>query len=571
MNRPRIPLRSSMAVVVPALLTLVVVGALAWSAWSARREHRRAAEETVRDYARFAATLAASNVEAATERVLLYAFYGADLAEREGTAEPVPPRVLAANPPEAGRCASLYPGGRWFIRVAPDGAMEVEGPLGPELGRWLADTLAALQRSPTAGRHGNLFPPLGGEPVVAYRLRRDPAGRPVAAHALAHCFESAEGPVFEAARSTPLLPPGAAPGSDSLVTLSVTDPRGRVVYGEPAPGARGGSAAASGFLGTRPADPSGPLEGLVFSVSVPDAVAEALVAGGIPAGTGATWILVVLAACLGVATLVQVHRATALARARQQFVANVSHELRTPLQAVLLFAQLLRMRRASSEAKREEALRIIERETERLIGLVERVLAFTGSGDVPAETDAPEHTDLVEVVRDTVEAFRPLAEGEGVRVHVELPEDLPPVRGSPRALRQVVFNLLDNAVRHGPRGGGVEVRPRAEDGRVDLVVDDEGPGIPPRERERVWEPFVRLGGSGSGQESGSGIGLAVVRDAVEGMGGRAWIEEAPGGGTRVVVRLRAGVPVREDASSSEGVPGPATPTAAAPAAEAEPA
>lgn len=564
MDLRRASFRSSLAVVVPALLTLVVVGALAWSAWSARREHRRAAEETVRDYARFAATLAASNVEAATERVLLYAFYGAELAEREGSAEPVPPRVLAINPPEMGRCAARYPEGRWFVRVTPDGTMEVEGPLDPGLGRWLADTLSVLQRRTTPERHGNLFPSLGDEPVVAYRLRRDADGRPVEAHALAHCFEDAEGPVFDEARTTPLLPPAAPAGSDSLITLAVTDPRGRVLYGELGPdapgtgaaasGFRGTSAAPSGFLGTRPADPSGPLEGLVFSVSVPEPVAEALVAGGIPRGPGATWILVVLAACLGVATLVQVHRATALARARERFVASVSHELRTPLQAVLLFAQLLRMGRASSPAEREEALGIIERETERLVALVERVLAFAGSGDVPRESEAPERTDLAEVVRETVDAFRPLAEGEGVRVRVELPADLPPVRGSPRALRQVLFDLLDNAVRHGPRGQAVEVRARAEDGRVDLVVDDEGPGIPPRERERVWEPFVRLEGGGAGEGSGSGIGLAVVRDAVEAMGGRAWIEDAPGGGARVVVRLGADGPVPGDPPSSDDAP-----------------
>lgn len=525
---------SSFAVVLPVVLTLVVTVALAWSAWSARREHRRVAEETARAYATFAATLAAASADAAMEQVLLYAFYGADLADRRGSAEPVLPGTLATNPAEAGRCESHYPRGRWFARVAPDGETDIHGPLDPGLGRWLADTLVALQGRPDAARHGNLFPPEGGPPAIAYRLRRDEEGNPVEAHALAHCFESREGPVFEAARHrTPLLPPTAAAGSDSLVTLTVTDPRGRVVYRPPS---RTGPA----FEGARPADPSGPLAGLSFSAAVPTAVAEELVAGGIPApGSGATWLLVILAGCLGVATILQVRRSLALARARERFVASVSHELRTPLQLVLLFAQLLRTGRAGTSDEREESAGIIEREARRLIALVERVLAFAGPGPAAVGDGAPESVDLGPVTRETVDAFRPLAEAEAVEVRVEVPPGLPPIRARGEAVRHVLLNLLDNAVRHGPRGQRVVVRATPGNGRVDLIVDDEGPGIPADERERVWEPFGRLHRDGAGDETGSGIGLTVVRDTVEAMGGRVWIEDAPDRGTRVVVRLPA--------------------------------
>lgn len=532
--------RSSLAVLVPLLLTLGVTAMLAWRAWESRREHRRAAEETVRDYAAFAATIAATNVEAAMDRVLLYAFYGADLAEQEGSDEPVPPEVLATNPAEEGRCASHYPGGRWFARVAPDGRMEVTGPIRPELARWVADTLVALQRRPTSARHGNLFPssPRTG-PAVAYRLRRNEAGEAVEAHALAHCFEGPEGPVFVEARSrTPLLPPTVPAGSDASLELWVTDPGGRTVYGTPGDsGAR--------FVGARPPDGTGPLAGLVFSVSVPDSVAEALVAGGIPPeGPGATWLLLLLAGCLGAATLVQVQRSWVLVRARERFVANVSHELRTPLQLLLLFTQLLRMGRAGSDREREEALAIIERETRRLMGLVERVLSFSGTqgparrrGMAGRSHDAEERTDVSGVARETVEAFRLLADEEGVRLVAELPDHLPPVRAGPAAVRQVLLNLLDNAVRYGPRGQRVVVRAAAENGGVHLVVEDEGPGIPAADRERVWLAFHRLEPEGEPERSGSGIGLAVVREAVEAAGGRAWIEGAAGTGTRVVVRL----------------------------------
>jgi signal transduction histidine kinase len=537
--------RSSFAIAVTVLLTLAVVGALAWSAWSARREHRRAAEETVRDYATFAAELAAANVESAMERVLLYAFYGADLAERQRSNDPVSPRVLATNPAEVDRCATTYPDGRWFARVAADGAMEVEGPLplDPEVGRWLADTLVALQQGPSGERYGNLFPSVGNVPVIAYRFQRDSAGVIVGAHALAHCYESAGGSVFDEARRTALLPPTKTGGSDTLVMLTVADLRGSIVHRSPASGEET-------FTGTRPSDIAGPLQGLTFSVGLPARVAQDLVAGGIPGGRDATWILVVLAATLGVATIIQVKRSMALVQARERFVANVSHELRTPLQAILLFSQLLRMERAGSAAERAEAIRVIEREAERLVGLVERVLAFAGGRPADGPAAEARSVDLAQVIGETVEAFRPLARSEDVRLTVEIPGDLPAVRGDSRALRQVLFNLLDNAVRYGPVGQRVDVRAVARNGAVDILVEDEGPGIPPHERERVWKPFVRLERNGThGGEAGSGIGLAVVHDAVEAMGGRAWIEDAEGSGTRVVVRLRVDSRAPKDAEA----------------------
>ena len=529
-------------VVLPLVLTLGVTGLLAWSAWSARQAHRSAAEQTARGYAAFAATLAAAHARAALDQVLLYAFYAADLAEQRDSRDPVLPTTLASNPPESGRCAADYPEGRWFVRVGSGGEMDVAGSLEPGLGRWLADTLTALQDVPGAARHGNFFPPAAEGVVVAYRLRRNAEGGAVEAHALAHCFESQDGPVFgEAGRRFPLLPPAAGAGADSLITLTVTDPRGRTVYhssghGEVPPG--------SGFTGARPPDGSGPLGGLVFTVSVPPSLADALVAGGIPAPGGrAPWLLVFLAAGLGAATLLQLHRALALVRTRERFVANVSHELRTPLQLVLLFAQLLRLGRAGSPQEREEALAIIEREARRLVGLVERVLAFAGGGSAEVEAERAgrlERVDVSSVVRETVEAFRPLADADEVTVDVVLEDDVPKVLARPGGLRQILLNLLDNALRHGPAGQRITVRAAAGNGRVDLMVDDEGPGIPPDERERVWEPFYRIGTVGPRGTQGSGIGLAVVRDTVRSMGGSVWIEDAPGpsgAGARVVVRI----------------------------------
>lgn len=562
MRPPRFPRRpavrpwSTPLVVLPIALTVVVTGALAWSAWDARREHRRAAEEVARDYASLAADLAADRVEAALEQVLLYAFYGADLADRAESSDPVPPEVLATNPAEAGRCESRYPEGRWFLRVGPSGASEASGTLDSEMERWVVDTLVALQASPGMVRRGNLFPDHPATPVVAYRIRRDTAGASIEAHALAHCFESREGSVFdEATERSGLLLSALAPVPASRLTLVVTDPLGRAVFGSSDPassvfgtGAGTGDGGPSGeafFTGVRPPDATGPLEGLVFSLSVPMDLADDVVAGGIPPDNSMTpWLLVILAGCLGAATLAQLQRSLALTRTRERFVANVSHELRTPLQLVLLFAQLARMERTGSPGARKEALEVIERETQRLIQLVERLLTFAGRSRSNGGTDVPEQTsvDVAQEIRDTIETFRPVAAAEQVRICVDLPDKLPILRARPDSVRQILLNLLDNAVRHGPKGQDIFVRVSLPEGAVELRVDDEGPGIPPEEREAVWEAFHRLDRSDASGKGGSGIGLAVVRETARDLGGHVWIDDPPGStngnpGTRVVVRL----------------------------------
>jgi signal transduction histidine kinase len=109
----------------------------------------------------------------------------------------------------------------------------------------------------------------------------------------------------------------------------------------------------------------------------------------------------------------------------------------------------------------------------------------------------------------------------------------------PGALRQILLNLLDNAVKYGPHGQTIVVRVVRGGDEVVLSVDDEGPGIPPPDRRRVFDPFERLDRRGAPKTSGAGIGLAVVRDLVIAHAGRVWIEDAPGEGARVGIALRA--------------------------------
>jgi signal transduction histidine kinase len=107
-------------------------------------------------------------------------------------------------------------------------------------------------------------------------------------------------------------------------------------------------------------------------------------------------------------------------------------------------------------------------------------------------------------------------------------------------LRQILLNLLDNAVKYGPRGQTVRVAAERDDGRTRIAVEDQGPGIPLEDRERVWKGYYRLRREAGSAVAGSGIGLAVVQSLATDMGGRSWIEESVTGGARFVVELESG-------------------------------
>jgi two-component system, OmpR family, sensor histidine kinase KdpD len=120
-------------------------------------------------------------------------------------------------------------------------------------------------------------------------------------------------------------------------------------------------------------------------------------------------------------------------------------------------------------------------------------------------------------------------------VVVDVAETLPLVLADPALLERAIANLVENALRHSPPGGKVRVEADRADDVVELRIVDRGPGIPERERERVFRPFQRLSDSGP---EGTGLGLAIARGFIEAMGGTLTIDDTPGGGTTVAIRLR---------------------------------
>ena len=136
---------------------------------------------------------------------------------------------------------------------------------------------------------------------------------------------------------------------------------------------------------------------------------------------------------------------------------------------------------------------------------------------------------LGELVDETVDAMRPEAEAKGVAVRAEVPTALAPAVANPEKLQRVLFNLIQNAIRHTPSDGSVVVRAEPVADRIEIEVVDDGEGIAPEEREHVFDPFFR-GGDGSARSgSGAGLGLAVSRAIVEAHGGRIWLADVPAG------------------------------------------
>jgi signal transduction histidine kinase len=260
--------------------------------------------------------------------------------------------------------------------------------------------------------------------------------------------------------------------------------------------------------------------------------------------------LITLSAGLVIVSLLQLHRERQLARVKSELVSGVSHELRTPLAQIRMFAEMLRLGWVRSDDERQRSVAIIDQEARRLAHLVENILQFSR-----AERSAPrvslETLELTTLVDEVVDSFAPLAGSRGVTVRTSHTGHAIALADRD-ALRQVLLNLLDNAVKYGPLGQTVTITLRRVGDRARIMVDDEGPGIPAEDRDRVWEPYQRLDSAVAAAVAGSGIGLSVVAQLVSLHNGRAWIDSAPGKGARFVIELPA--TVRREPGTGNGEP-----------------
>ncbi|TWH71837.1 osmosensitive K+ channel signal transduction histidine kinase [Modestobacter roseus] len=225
---------------------------------------------------------------------------------------------------------------------------------------------------------------------------------------------------------------------------------------------------------------------------------------------------------------------------RNALLAAVSHDLRTPLAGIKAAASALRTEElALSEDDRDELVATIDESADRLTGLVDNLLDMSRL-QAGVVTPAAVPVDVAAVVSRALTWLEPT---ERRRVTRPDAPDLPPAVADPGLLERVVANLLLNAASHAT--GGLHVDAALVDGQVELRVVDRGPGVPARDRDRMFAPFQRLGDSPAGQ--GVGLGLAVARGLTEAMGGTLTAEETPGGGLTMVVALPAAPTVAPEA------------------------
>jgi two-component system phosphate regulon sensor histidine kinase PhoR len=215
---------------------------------------------------------------------------------------------------------------------------------------------------------------------------------------------------------------------------------------------------------------------------------------------------------------------------RSQFVATISHELRTPLAALHGAAVTLREHGGDlSSETQDELLAMISAQSKRLADLVEEILV-AGQLDAGSLSVVKESFDPELLVRETVAAVQ-MRLGTEARIDVSIPPVLPKAIGDPDRTRQVLLNLLDNAVKYSPSGNRIDVALAVGDGHIRFAVRDEGLGIPLGEHERIFDKFYRLDPDQRRGIGGSGLGLYISRELLRSMDGRIWAESEPGEGT----------------------------------------
>jgi two-component system, OmpR family, phosphate regulon sensor histidine kinase PhoR len=227
-----------------------------------------------------------------------------------------------------------------------------------------------------------------------------------------------------------------------------------------------------------------------------------------------------------------------LERVRRDFVANVSHEFKTPLTAIQGFAETLLGGALRDKQNSLRFLKIIRDHAVRMGRLTEDLLKLSliEAGKLELNVQPVAIADLVE---PCLEIVRPRAEQKELTLVTECPPELPPVLGDANRLREIIQNLLDNAIQYTSAGGCIRVRATNSGGSVVLAVSDTGIGIPQADQERIFERFYRVDSARAREVGGTGLGLAIAKHLVEAHGGQIEVQSELGRGSTFSFRLPA--------------------------------
>ena len=536
LRRKRLPSRSALAAGL-LVLSLGLAGVLAYQAVDATRSHERIARETAREHALFATWQLSTAIRRDLYARLLGP--GLDVVGRSGGAytnvrlKPWPAIKRAARDHGWDSDGIDYV----FRYNFTTKRFETRGDLAPDATTeaWLISRMKEQTEGLLAGRKEDPWVMTSlhtgeDEQLLVYTVNSELEDEAQTGFGFQMRPSVLTRILSGIGKETPLLPPALTHGAENNAILSfrVLDSSGRDVY-----------RTTSQFTGDFTAeDTVGTLYGgLRVAVTLRPELMDELVIGGLPRSR-LPFIFGLLAVTTGLilAAILQIRREQELARLREDFVSSVSHQLRTPLAQIRMFGETLLLGRTRSEAERQRSLEVMVRESRHLAHQVDNVLLLSRSRRDDFHLH-PVPTRLTPLVREVLESFRPLAEVRESRVETAMEADLSAM-ADPSSVRQILVNLLENAVKYGPTGQIVDVTLRRGPGGVaQILVADEGEGIPKDQREAVFSPYYRLDRARDSGIAGSGIGLAVARELAARQGGSVWVEDAPTGGARFVVEL----------------------------------
>jgi two-component system phosphate regulon sensor histidine kinase PhoR len=221
---------------------------------------------------------------------------------------------------------------------------------------------------------------------------------------------------------------------------------------------------------------------------------------------------------------------------RRDFVANVSHELRTPLSIFRGYLETLLDDPHQPPGELLRILEVMERHSDRLYALVEDVLSLARLESPTAELDLSE-ISLPEFLQEILDDWKKRLEAKQLKAQLDVPQDLPKLEADESRLQEIIYNLLDNAVKYSQAGGLITLRATAEDDQVRISVSDEGIGIRENDLPRIFERFYRADKARSRELGGTGLGLSIVKHIAQLHGGTAQAQSQPGSGTTISVLL----------------------------------
>ncbi len=515
--------RRQVAILTLLFACLAFIGTLGWQAWQTQRSNATVAANLIHDYS----ALAADEFERRFTTAL--GSYGHNTLINAIETASSTDEMLVAVGDDAGRwvrsaaelsAAFFIHDGTQLDISGPPPSAELTG-LIADLYRNTEDLFAPFQLAHT---------PSSGQRIV-YLFRAEDDGT----HTLfGYVLDPSgmRGFIERALGKKPLLPASLAGGlvNNDMLFVEVLDPLKRPVF-------RANERFEHELAATKQFAPNpraGIPDGYAVRVALDPHAASKLIIGGLPESRLPLLLAALVAAVMLLVSAIWLFiRETAVMKLREEFVSQVSHELRTPLTQIRMFAETLLFDRTRTEEEEKRSLAIIDRESRRLSHLVENVLRISKvSDEVQLECAEAALEPLLRDICGTVQSIYPSV---SIRIDVS---GKPKARVDKNALRQIVINLLDNAIKYGPDGQSIVVTAQADDGVCKLSIEDQGPGIPEAEHERVWDSFYRLGRERGRAIGGTGIGLAVVRQLVTAMHGTCRIETPESGiGTRVVVEL----------------------------------